>query len=141
MPISAGDLQNGLYGMAGPFTQASRASNAADVTVTKVWQAPDSVKIVSLTWIPTEGDQTAHATNNHQITVMDGGTAGAGAVAVATHAFTASLASTVPTSIASSAAVTLDAGDFVNVKFATAATASSTGKLFAGEYFIRYLYV
>jgi hypothetical protein len=141
MPISVGDLQNGLYGIAGPFTQASRASNAADVTVSRVWQAPQACQVVSLTWIPTEGNQAEHATNNHTITLVDAGTAAAGAVEVASHAFTASVASETPTSIASTNAVTLDAGDFLNITFATAATASSTGKLFAADYWIRYLYV
>ena len=141
MPIGPGDLQGGLVGVAGPFTQASRASNAADVTVKRIWQAPASVQITQLSWIPTEGDQASHATNVHTVDVLDGGVAGAGAVSLASVAFTASVASTVPTNVTTTPAVTLDAGDFLNVKFATSATASSTGKLFAGEYFVHYKYV
>lgn len=133
-----GDTPGGGHFIAGPFTQASLASNA-QATI-RAWRAPGPCKLVNAVWTATEGDQTAHATNHRVISVLDGGTAAAGTAEMTSKAFTASLASDTPTTIATTADLTLDAGDIVVVTYASTNTASSVGKLYAGELFLTFKY-
>jgi len=134
---NASDLR-GLVFTAGPFTQASRASNAAAATQFGVWTAPHKCRITAVRWIPTEGDQTAHATNNHKVSILDAGAAGTGTAVLASYRFTASVASNASGSIPTTGTTELDAGDIVVAAFSTQATASSVGKLFAANFFFDY---
>lgn len=134
----AGDIPGGNH-MVVAYNQASRASNAADLTI-PIFRAPASMVLDSLVWSATGADQGgAHATNHAAVQVNDAGTAGTGTTNLASKGFTATIASNTPTTV-SGATTVLDTGDIVTLVFATQATASSTGSMAAGVAILTFKY-
>jgi hypothetical protein len=72
--------------------QSSIASNGADAAITLFW-APQNIKVTAAYWTPYGEDQGGHATSYRRVAVVNGGTAGTGTVVLASHNFTATVAS------------------------------------------------
>jgi hypothetical protein len=142
MSISFGDIPNGAPSQTPELVIASVASNGAAATARVAFRAPQALRIVGAWWQPNTVSQatTTSATASYRrLSLLNGGQAGAGTVALGSLNLTVSLTSMTTRAFTLAATPTMAAGDTLILSHSTVGGDDAEGTVLrAGTLFVNY---